>query len=694
MDDGLQALFDPAGVAIVGASSRPGSFSRHLMRYLTRYGYAGKLTAVNPKAQEIDGVPCVASLTDIAGSVDLALVFVPAAQTLDVMEECGRAGVKSAVVYASGFREIGADGAALEAQIQASARRHGVRLLGPNCQGLIHRPTNLVATFSASARRMEDARLPIGYVGQSGALGGVLLDLARAYGVSLSTWVTTGNQVDVDVTEVARHLVREGKLRSLALYLEAMPDGDAWQSLLREATAAGIGLALLRAGESARAREAVASHTGALVSDGAAFHLLNAAAGVVEVHEPADLLLASVALMGGHRPSGRGVGVVTSSGGAGALVADQCERVGLRVPSLAPATEERLATLVPTFGSTINPIDVTANLFAGDAIKDLAEICRIVAADESIDALVLVVTNTSGDFAADLARRLVDEVHAPMVVCWPGSEAPTAQARAVLVAAGHATTTELRAAVELVAALDASPSSPSAVAWTPDPALRATLADGVVTESGGAAFLDRVGLRRPAALLTVDAVEGARFASTQGAVALKVQSPDILHKADVGALRLGVAPDAVEASFAEVLASVRAQAPDVRVEGLLVQAMVGPGVELFVGITGPSRGFPCTVTVGSGGRSAERRRDVATAIGPLDAAGVLELLRRLQVWPELEGRPGIGGADVDAATRAIAALSVAAAALGEDLEDLEVNPLVVHPSGDGVTVVDFLARLR
>jgi acyl-CoA synthetase (NDP forming) len=696
-----QRLFEPRGIAVVGASSKPANIGRRVLEALRLHRFSGELAAVNPGYSEIGGTPCYPGLRDVPFPVDLVLVFLGAKRVADLVCQAADIGAGAAVVYSSGFAETGEEGEREQRRLRRIARERDIRVIGPNCQGLVDFRTGLAATFTPAVLNADRDRLaPVAYVGQSGAIGGVFFDLARQRGVTPTAWVSTGNEVDLTVAQAANALIDAGPLELLCLYLEQVPDGREWIALAKRARATGARLAVLRSGSSESGRRAAASHTGALVGDDVAFQLACEQHGVITVPDVADLVELVVARRAGPGQRGTGVGVVTTSGGAGSLAADQIEAHGLTVPVLSEHTQARLRAVLPVFGAAQNPVDVTADLMMR-APEDLAQVCLIVAEDEGVDQVLLAATNLVGQMADRVAATLTSPATAPLSMAYLAApdriEAPVA----VLTERGVAVHPSVRAAVSAMASLTTCAVSPSSgTPETVDPAGAPELPTGPdLTEWSATPLLDWAAVPRPAAELVADpadlpaAIERLRHRVGGGVGAtavLKVQSPQLPHKSELGAVALGVDAAHAEAAGVEMLARVRAARPAAQIEGVLVQRMCEPGVELLVGARSGTGGYPATISVGIGGTTVELYGDVVTAFAPLDPDRAHELLRRLRGFPLLDGFRGRTPCDVAAAAATVAALSRVITLPG--LVEIEVNPLIVHAAGRGATAVDLLVR--
>ncbi len=699
---GLDAVFRPRSVAVLGASGREGNpFARPLAN-LVDLGFPGPVYPVNPAYPELHGLPCYRSLDVLPGPVDLVLLLVPAPSVPEAVDACVRIGARAAVVFASGFAETGPAGQAVQRDAAARARAGGLLLIGPNCQGVVSVPARMAGTFTAAVGDGLPAATGVAYVGQSGAVGGSVLDLARESGMGMSFWVSTGNQADTGALEIADFLLDDPSARVLALYLESVDDGARYAGLARRARAMGKHLVVLRSGRSAAGRRASASHTGAMTGADAAFDVVCAEEGVHLVDDVDSLLLVAHALSALPAAPGPRVAVVTTSGGAGGLAADHCEATGLRVDLLPAQVQDELATLVPDFGATTNPVDVTAQLFSR-GVDAFGHVCRLVARCAEVDALVVVLTMVTGESGRVIATELTEVARSldkPVVLVWLAGREQTAAGRSVCRDAGFPVLGSLREAAEVIRALlpqearggrTADPARARRAVQLPAIPGRAR----VLGEHDGGPLLDAVGVPRPRSRLVATAEDAADAATALGPrVVLKAASADLPHKSDVGGVRLGVPAAEAAHAHGELLAAVRAARPDAAVEGVLVQETVLPGVEVLVGVTASAVGLPHVLTVGIGGTATELYRDIASVSLPAGPEAVAATLHRLRGFPLLAGHRGAAGHDVPALVDAVVAIGDLALAIGDRLVELEVNPLFVHGPGGGVTAADLLVHLR
>lgn len=684
------SLFEARGVAVVGASPKSTNLGRSVLTALAQHAYSGRVAAVNPNYQDVDGTPCYADLAAVPFPVDLALLFVRAADVIDVVRQAATARLKNVIIYSSGFAELGAAGLAQQRELAELARQSGLRLLGPNCQGVVDFRTGLAATFSPSvlsANAADTAR--IAYVGQSGAVGGAFFDLARQRGCTPSTWVSTGNEVDLGAVEIGRELAESADFDLICMYLEQTPQGRQWLELTDAAAKTNTRLAVLRSGRSAAGKRAAASHTGALVADDAAFEIVCATTGVLEAEDLDELVDLAISVRCSRTPRGRGVAVVTTSGGAGGLAADHLDAVGLPVSTLSDETTQRLRAALPDFAGVTNPVDVTAEFMTKSAER-LDEVCGILADDESVDQILLVLTNVVGEMAMAMARKMQSRPGVPTSVVYLAAPDRIEEPVAVLRAAGIPVFQSIHAAARSLAHScrpQRSVVRPVDVASAlPPPDTSSS------TQWGSRALLAWAGVpMSPAELISgpreaVDAVK--RLGGSTYAV--KVLAPELLHKSEHGLVKVGVLASAVPDTVDELLRTAADVLPNVRVEGALVELMAGPGTELIVGVAAGARGYPATVTVGIGGKTVEVYKDVVTAFAPIDESAARELMMSLRGASLLTGFRGSPPGDIESAARAIAAIS--RLAVVPDLIEAEVNPLIVHQDGAGATAVDLVVQ--
>jgi acetyltransferase len=690
----LAPLFAPRSVAVVGASRDPSKVGGSVLANLRAAGFEGRIVPINARADAVQGLPAAPSLLAVDGDVDLAVVAVPAVAVLPALKECAVKGVGAAVVISAGFRESGPEGRAREAELAAWLREQPLRVLGPNCLGWIRPSRRLNVTFAPGMP------LPggIAFVSHSGALATAILDWARDRRLGFSLFASLGNQVDLTEADVLAAVADDPETRVIAGYVEGVADGRRFFEALRRATAVKP-VVLLKAGRSAEGARAVASHTGALAGSDQAFDAAVRQAGAVRVHTVEELFDVARGLASQPLPPGRRLLVVTNGGGLGIVATDAAREAGLTVAPLEPPVQASLRGVLPPTASVGNPVDLVGDADAARYGNALA------AAGHAADAALVILTAQAATDALGVARAVLGATRGwtiPVAAAFVGGARVTAGVRAleeggvpcypfpepaVNTLAGMALIAERRRLRR-----DPSPSEPPPT----DAARRvAGLRQAGIGRPGWlelAPLLAAYGIPVAAAELaaTPEAVRAAA-ARLGGPVALKILSPDIAHKTDVGGVMLGLAaPEAAATAAGELLRRVRAVRPDAAIRGILVQRAAPPGPELLLGVVRDPQ-FGALVVVGFGGIYVEVLRDTSMRLAPVGVEDARAMLDELRMAPVLRGVRG--QAPVDRA--ALAETIVRFARLASDwpeLTEIEVNPLIATPAG--VTAVDARASLQ
>lgn len=690
----LRPLWEARGVAVVGASDRPGAVGRLPVEFLQRYGYAGGVYPVRPDGAPVCGLTSYPSVVDAAqhGPVDLAMVMVAADKVVGAVRDCAAAGVPVVIVCSSGFAETGEAGGALQDELVAVARELRVRVLGPNCIGTVGTCTGQVSSFSPLFSGGSTELVPggLGFVSQSGALGYGAVSLAFQRGLGLGWVVNTGNEADIGAAEVMAEIAREPGCTGILGYAESLTDVDT----LARVVAVGVPVAVLKAGRSESGARAAASHTGALAAGDRVVDAALRRAGVVRVDDIEELL--DVGDVMGLVPSVRGrqvrrVAVVTTSGGSGILAADAIEAPGrgLELAALSEPTLAALEEIVPAFGSTANPVDVTASVMSDPALFDRA--LGVIAQDGGVDAIVAcfcVLTGKDVDDVVSALARVRETSGVPVVVVRTGADHLAPGAGAAMRAAGLPAYPTPERGVRALAALgrmaaaehrDRSPAP--AAAGQPSDRRSSPVAAVVLTADMGEDALKqalaRQGLPVPVGRVAVDRDDAvAAVGEAGGRAVLKAVVPGLLHKSDAGGVVLDVTAERAPEVF-DRLAAMGGQ--------VLVEEMVPGGVEALVGTTDSPLGR--VLTVGVGGVLTELVADVALRLLPVDRRDVEEMLDETRMARLLAGVRGQGPADRTALVDTVLAVAEVAAGLPPGAE-LDLNPVTVLARGRGARVLD------
>lgn len=688
----LGDLLSPRAVAVIGASDDPTRIGGRPIAYMLKAGFEGAILPVNPKRETVQGLPAVPSLADLPQPIDYAIVAVPAPAVNEAIREAVKKGAKTCLVFSSGFAEADPQGAALQEEMAEIARRTGVRVIGPNCLGVFDARSGFLASFSATIDRIAPEPGPLAVASQSGAYGSHIYIVARQRGLMVGKLITTGNEVDVDVAETIRLLTEDDEVETIATYLEGAKDGPALIAALEAARASGKPVIVMKVGRSKTGAMAAGSHTAALAGEDQVYSAVLKQCGAYRARSTEEMLDIAYACRPRVFPTGRRLGLVTISGGAGVLMADAAEDYGLETPLMPEAAQKALKARLP-FASPRNPVDVTAQAFNDMSLVEAN--MRIMLEQGGYDAILAFWTSVAG--APSIADKLICALQAgsagfedrlivhslvapPEIVeryeaeGYPVFEDPTRAIAAIaaLVHFGQAFAKE---------AGDAVP--PSAPAMLPEGPIGEHAAKEILAGAGLDVAQDRL------ATTAAQAENAAR--ALGGPVALKIASPDIMHKTEAGGVALNVAPGGVAAAYNLMLDRVAAQAPDARIDGVLVSPMIEGGVECILGArTDPV--FGPMIMFGLGGVFTEVLKDVSFRRAPVGLAAARAMIEELKGAPLLKGVRGSPPADLDALSSAISALSRFAAANAETIENVELNPVRALP--DRAIALDALIVKR
>jgi acetyltransferase len=691
----LHPLLRPESIAILGASSDFSKVNGRPLRFLLEKGYRGRIYPINPKYQTLGKLRCYGSILETPEPADLAIVALPAQFVTQAVRDLGAHGVRSAVVFSSGFSEMGEDGRRMEREVAAAARDAGVRLCGPNCLGLINAFDRVIATFAQFADG-DTPPGPIGFVTQSGAFGTAIAALARRRDLGLGYFVNTGNEADVNFVHVMTDVLDDERIRIGAGYIEGLKDGAGLAALAQRAMAAGKPLVLTKVGRSDAGARAAASHTGSLAGEDRVFDGVVRQFGIIRARNEEHMLDIVEVFACCGIPEGNGIGIITQSGGAGVLMADRADELGLETPVLGAATRAALAKVIPGFGVTANPVDVTGQFVAQPEL--LRDSVRIVLDDPQVHAGIVWLQLM--DAHVDVLVRIFEEIKAqaskPFVVCWV---AASDRAVKLLHERGIAVLRGAEPAVDAVRALVQYGAARRQ--WLADRAAREQIelptvnlpqASGIVPTLAAARLLRACGVTTAECALATTAAEAQRTAEQLGyPVALKIESPDIAHKTDAHGVALDLQDAAaVERAFAAIVAAARRFNADARIDGVIVQKMANRGIECVIGLKHDPV-FGPVVMAGLGGIFIEVLKDVAFRRAPVTDAEALAMLDELSGRAILDGVRGKPPADRAALARLIAAVSRFGTAAGGRLRELDVNPVIVDAAG--AAAVDWLMVL-
>lgn len=694
--EGMDAFFLARSIAVIGASSDITKIGGRPVHLLRKHGYTGAIYPINPKGGEIQGLPAYAQLADTPTAPELAIVAVPVAHALQAVHDCAERGVKAVVLLSSGFAEAGAEGAALQAEITRMARAHRMRLLGPNCLGTVGVAERVIGSFSVALEDYMPEPGAVGIVSQSGNIGSYTQQLLVQRGVGISRLVTLGNEADVDLADGIVALARDPATRVILCCMETCRDGDRLRQALDIARAHRTPVIVLKIGATELGQAAAASHTGALAGSDAVIDAVFRRHGALRVRAHEDLVdlgQAVAQLLPDRLPTGPEVTPIAASGGFCIMMADAMSAAGLQLPPLDAVTQERIHRVLPT-ASTHNPVDASAQISSKP--ETLLEV--LSALQEAPGAGVTVLFQSLGLYSSRLRGVYLDALtqlrqrypHKALVIISRGPEDAVRQIRALGIPVFPSIDAAARGLADLVklSALLQAPSTARSGVAVPVAPLPAS---AFQNEFGAKQVLAQAGFPIPGEQQVSSADEAVQAAQALGfPVVLKIVSEDLPHKTEVGGVALNLSDaEAVRTAHAQILANVAARAPQARIDGILVAPMLRGGTELIAGISRDPV-FGPVVMVGMGGIYAEVLRDVAVQAAPVTEAEALAMIRSLRLFPLLDGVRGQLPLDQQAAARLVAQLSEFADSHRDQVAEIDLNPVLVRPRGEGVAVLDAL----
>jgi acetyl coenzyme A synthetase (ADP forming)-like protein len=690
----LEAFSNPRSVAVVGASREEGKLGHAVLKSLIDAGFLGPIYPVNPKADEVLGLKAYPSVKDCPGTVDLAVILIPGKLVAPVMKECGEKGVKGVIVISAGFREVGAEGLRAEHEIVDIARQYNMRIIGPNCLGYI----DTIAKLNASFAPLMPRKGTIAFMSQSGAIASSILDIADARGLGMSRFVSLGNKADLNETDFLQEWGDDAETKVIMIYVEDIKTGARFMDVARAATRHKPVVAI-KSGSTSAGTKAASSHTGALAGSDAAYTAAFRQTGVIRATTVEDLFDFSEAFTNQPVIREDGVCIVTNAGGAGVMAADAVEHAGLKLAQLSPQTMAALKEKLPPAASVLNPVDVL-----GDAQADRYGLALdIVSRDPNVNAILVILTPqivTQPKETAEITARLMTNSPIPVFACWIGG-ALTAEGVKILTANHIPAYPEPERAVRsLRAMLDYrrwlqrpkfQPRSYDIDRKAIEQVFDAARKDGrlQIGDAEARAVMQALGIRVPGSGLAEDADEAVQVAEQIGyPVVLKIASPDILHKSDIGGVKVGLKDAAeVRAAFATIIANARSRKPEAEIWGCQVQEMIRGGREIILGVNRDPQ-FGPLMMFGLGGIYVEALRDVSFRVAPLDELDAREMVNEIRAIRLLRGVRGEPPADIEAIVDSIQRLSYLVTEFPEILE-LDINPLMVYEAGKGAIGLDM-----
>lgn len=692
--EGLDSLFRPTSIAILGASNEVSKIGGRPLRFLKESGFEGNIYPVNPKYDEVQGLKAYPSLAAIEGDVEMVIIALPKPFVKDAFIACAAKNVKVVTLFSAGFAEESEEGAALQNELSAFARANGMRVLGPNCLGSASRKSGATATFAAveAVEKPDFRNHSIALVSQSGAIAAAWLIQGLVRGINFDPWVSTGNEADIDIADCIAYLALDDEVKVIAVYMEGCRNGDKLREALKLAYERKKPVVMLKVGRSDVGAKAAASHTASLVGSDQIFDALFRQYNVCRVDSLTELLDTVYAFSASTLPTGDKVGLMTGSGGVGILMADVATEVGLDVAPLPDALQASLKEVWPAAGVG-NPIDTTAQLMNDGQL--LSTFLQKVLGESDFDTVVLFLSYMgllkpwSDTLVEAVSRAMKSFPDANLIVAMTA----TPEVREAIEDLGIIVYEEPVTAVHVAARMARTGMGFARAADT-------AVADGSSVSAAGTGELTEVAATQLLAQAGVPVLPTKVVTSSDEAksvsqefefpVVMKIVSPDILHKTEAGGVALGISsPDEAAAAYEKIIASAAAYDADARIEGVMIAPMIRDGVETIIGVLNDPA-FGPTVMFGLGGVFVEVLKDVTYRLAPFDRDVALEMIHEIKGFALLDGARGAAPADIDALANTLSDLSIFAADNRDHIESIDLNPFLVRPVGKGAVAVDAL----
>jgi acetyltransferase len=705
MTNSLKCILSPRSVAIIGASSNLAKFTGRTLKYLLKHGYQGKVYPINPQCDEIAGLACYPSVKALPGPVDTAFIQIAAQGVPEALKQCIDKGVKGAIIHSAGMGEAGKDGEKKQEKIKALAREAGMRVVGPNCAGVANITENIILSPVVCYELDHLTKGRIGLVSQSGGLTGAYVARAEARGIGFSYVISTGNEMDLEACEYIHFLLHDRHTDVIAVFLEGLRNIEHFFEVADEALEIGKPIIVLKVGRTEVGSKAAATHTGAMTGADAIYETIFRQKGITRVETFEDLIEVSF-LFSQSKPSrGNRVGVITTTGGGATLLAEAGAQAGLEFPSPSETTMKKASEFLPSFAAKSNPMDVTMAGVGGGYQKGL----EILLNDDTFDIVVGVV-GTSSQFEPEMGVKPILDVYRkykkPLVAfCSPNAEkalrmfahhglpsfrTPEACGRALGYFAKYGEFMEMKERLpfrkeEILAAKPKSDVVKNIL----------SASTKIINEYDSKKILSEYGIPIIKDQLAKDLSTAKDIVNRMGyPVALKIVSPDIQHKTEAGVVKLGIDSDTMfEIAFHEIMTNAKNYQRGTTIEGVLIQEMAPKGIEVVVGMSNDAQ-FGPTLMFGLGGVFVEVVQDVAFRVLPISGPEAWKMIHETKGSILLNGYRGTAKMDIDGILTTLIKISQMCMDLKDIIQELDINPLMVYPDGEGVQAIDALIRKK
>lgn len=695
----LEPLFNPRSVAVLGASATKFKIGNLQVKTLLDGKYIGEIYPINPKSKEIEGLKCYPSLADVPNDIDLAIFCLGAEHVKQGLEECAKKNVKAAIIFSAGFSETGAEGIEKQKELTEIARQNGIRIIGPNCVGLVNLSNGLIGTFSPAILSVPlDGQRGVGYVSQSGAFGVLTYMAAAQNDLSFDYFVSVGNEMETEFADVVEYMVHDPKIKIISGYLEGAKNPDKLRNLAKEALDNNKPIIVMKTGRSNAGSRAAASHTGSLAGSDKIYDAFFEQSGIVRADDYEDIISFSKLFLSDKLPTGRNTVIITSSGGRGINEADRCESYGLTIIPLSEKTKEEIKLHIPTFASASNPIDLTAAASVSNPELFIAPL-RALVEDPDVDNIIF--TEFPNYWGADhpLLKEFIEICREStkfiFITSFPLVGMSIPQGTAELVKNGipviPGNLHPIRGLAKLVKYSEYYRKNKelNEINQLETPALiekqdiETLLHSGkTLSELETSTILDHYQIPTTNRFLAATAEEASNYATMMGyPVVLKVDSPDIPHKTEADAIRLNLKNEQeVVLAFSEITRNALKYKPDAAINGISVQEMLPEGVEIIIGANNDSV-FGPVVMFGLGGIFVEVFKDVSLRVAPLTRKDAYEMIEEIKGKAILKGARGKAPVHIESIIDVLLKVSALVTDYKDTIKELDINPLIVYENG-------------
>lgn len=692
--ESLKPLFNPQSIAILGASESPYKIGHLQIRALIDGKFAGDIIPIHRTAKEIAGLTCYPTLAEVPGDVDLVIFCLGLEQIKEGLEACAAKNVKAAIIFASGFSEAGEYGEQLQQELAQLAKEHGIRIVGPNCVGLVNTENGLIGTFTPSFLTVPlDGKRGVGYISQSGAFGVLTYMAAAQHGINFNYFVSTGNEMESGFEDFMEYMVHDSQTSIISGYLEGAKNPEKLKTLSKEALAKNKPLLLMKTGKSSAGSRAAASHTGSLAGSDKIYDAFFKQHGIIRAEDFDDVIGFTKLFNPDKLPKGKNTVIITSSGGRGINEADRCEAHGLNIMELSPETRAAIQTNLPDYASTANPVDLTAAASVSNP-EFYLEPLKALVNDPDVHNIIFTDFPFAWDENSPQLQEFIELSNASdkVIALFPfpleGMTYPKATATLVKngIAVVPCSLNPVRALTKLVEYSEAyRRSQVTALADYKQP--HADLSDLLIpgetlSEAQASAVLSRYEIPKTERRIATTLEEAVTHATAIGyPVVLKIDSPDIPHKTEADAIRLNVqTPEAVSQAYAEIVKNAQAYNREARIHGVSVQEMLAEGVEVIIGAHNDDT-FGPVIMAGLGGIFVEVFKDIAFKVAPINRQDALNIIDELQGKAILHGARGKAPVDKEAIVDVLLKVSALITDHKDHIQELDINPLVVYEKG-------------